>query len=62
MGLETSDDSSDDGLPNGIIFGRNDNHGDGDEDDDVMDSDDDESEGEGEGGGGRRSLRRCAQQ
>ena len=66
MGIENSDDSSDDGIPgipNGIFFGQAGRHGDGDDDDDddVMDSDDEDSEGEGEGGG-RRSLRRCTQQ
>lgn len=61
MGIDQSDDSSDDGLPdlpNGFIVRRADLHGDDDDTDDVMDSDDDD-----EGEGGRHgSLRRCTHQ
>ena len=62
MGIDQSDDSSEEGsegeglLPNGFIIRRADLHGDGDGDD-VMDSDDDDGEG-----GGRGSFRRCTHQ
>ena len=63
MGIDHSDDSSDDGLPdlpNGFIIRRAGVHGDDDDTDDVMDSDDDDDD-EREGGG-RGSLRRCTHQ
>ena len=63
MGIDHSDDSSDDGLPdlppNGFIIRSSDLHGDDDDTDDAMDSDDDDDEREG---GGRGSVRRCTHQ
>ena len=66
MGIDHSDDSSDDGIPgflNGVIFQRRDERGDDDDEDDdnddVMNSDDEDSDGEG---AGRGSLRRCTHQ